>query len=174
MPDMKKANRPKLTLAEELQKQGLELREGETALRYRDVVEIANALRNIASKTLPTSEARTHFARCMRAFKPYVHDYNDERVWIQRQHLPPMEVAEEGQTASFVNPLGMSQEYNDFDRSYVAIKLPGKIKSTMLPTKIKELPENEQSIAVWVADLGPLYEIDLDVDPSEPQRKVGE
>lgn len=174
MTETKQQRRPKQSIADELKAQGIELKEGETAHRWRDIIKYATALRNIATQMLPTSEARTHFARCIRVFKPYEDEYNDERSFIQKRHLPRVEQGEEGQSVAFIDPLGMAQEYADFDRELVVIKLPGKIKGTYLPVNSKAAPENEKSLAIWQAELGPLFEIDLDVDPNEPQKKADE
>ncbi len=152
------------SLAANRDEPNVDLDAGETAIRYRDLLAMNGALALLASKHLPTKEARIHVGGCIRALKPHIDDYHQERERIHRDHTPVMEHASEGDTISFVDPIGMKREMAELDWGWAAVKLPKKIKSEMFPVNDKNHPQNELGVSAILADLGPLYPIEIQYD----------
>ena len=144
--------------------QELVLADGETPIAYGDLVTMANAVGALASRHLPTAEARIHLARCRRLLKPYLDEREDERRAIQAAHTPETgnEALAEGDKVQFRDALGMTREFAELDSLLVAIALPKRITTAMLPQNDKAHPNNEDGLALLLADLGPLYEIATD------------
>jgi hypothetical protein len=152
------------TLDQRMAAQELVLAPDETAISYGDLVLMANAVGMLASRHLPTQAARIHLARCRRMLKPYIDEREDERRAIQTAHTPETanESLQEGDKVQFRDPLGMSRELADLDALLVAVVLPRRITTAMLPANDKAHPNNEDGLALALADLGPLYEIEDD------------
>jgi len=144
--------------------QELVLAEGETAITYGDLVVVAHAVGALASRHLPSKEARIHVARCRRVLKPYLDEREDERKAIQADHTPETgnESLAEGDKVQFRDALGMAREFAELDALLVAVPLPRRITPAMLPVNDKAHPNNEDGLAFVLADLGPLYEIEPD------------
>lgn len=130
---------------------------GKVTLRYREVLEIASAVAQLTARYLPTVEARMHLARCRRALKPLVEDYNAERQRIQAEHTPDDQAIEEGQQFAFKNPAQLTRKITELDYVQVAVDLPKPIAAAMLPVNDKAHPNNEDGLAMLQADLGPLF-----------------
>jgi len=143
--------------------------EHETAVSYGDLVAIANAVGAIAARHLPTREARIHLARCRRLLKPYLDEREDERRAIQAEHTPEAgnESLAEGDRVQFRDAIGMTRKFAELDALLVAIPLPRRITDAMLPVNDKAHPNNEDGLALLIADLGPLYTIE-DEGGTEP------
>ena len=150
------------TLDQRIAEQELVLADTETAIAYGDVVTISNAVGALAARHLPTKEARIHVARCRRALKPFLDEREDERRAIQTDHTPESsnEALAEGDKVQFRDALGMARELAELDALLVAVPLPRRITHAMLPSNDKAHPNNEDGLALIVADLGALYEID--------------
>lgn len=151
------------TIEQQIAEQGITIADGETPIRYRDLLMMQSALTMLANKKLPTKEARIHVARCVRALKPSIDDYKEERSRIQKDHEPNLPSAEEGDRVQFTDPLGMSREFAELDRMVASIKLPSVIKDAMLPVEdLKTNPDAATALSAIMADLGPLYPIDAE------------
>lgn len=137
---------------------------GEIAIAYGDVVAMANAVGALASRYLPTKEARIHLARCRRVLKPYLDERDDERRAIQADHTPEgsNDVLGEGDRLQFRDALGLTREFAELDALLVAVLLPRPITPGMLPVNDKAHTNNEDGLALVLADLGPLYQIEPD------------
>lgn len=157
------------SLAQRVAEQELVLAENETAVAYGDLVVMANAVGMLASRHLPTKESRIHLARCRRLLKPYLDEREDERRAIQADHTPETgnESLAEGDKVQFRDALGMAREMAELDALLVAVPLPKRITDAMLPVNDKAHPNNEDGLALALADLGPLYEIELNEAPGE-------
>lgn len=151
----------RVPIDQQLVAQELTLAEGETALRYRDIVLLYNALVAIGGRHLPTKEARIHVARCLRVLKPDIEDRNSERQRLQAEHAPdPETLTADGGTVTFRDAVGLTRKFDELDAMVAPIKLPSRITDAMLPQNDKAHPNNEDGLANILADLGPLYEIE--------------
>lgn len=146
--------------------QELSCPEGSTLLRYRDVVRISGALGVLANKHLPNKNARIHVARCIRELKPFVAEFNDEKQRITNEHLPKVDSAEDGDSISIRDPLGMQREHWELELMVVAVRLPNPITDSMLPANDKAHTNNEDGLSAILADLDPLYAIEATSEAS--------
>ncbi len=148
---------PRYDAAGQARIQELELLDGETPIRYRDIQGMFGALQFLARKHLPTSEARTHIARCMRVLKDHLDDFGDEKRRLEASR-PAEDLTQDSVSASTV---AVNRQIMSLSALVAPVRLPTKVLSAMLPQKDKEHPKNEEGLAAALADLMHLYPIDL-------------
>lgn len=145
------------SVEEAIKRQGLVLAEGEIGIRYRDIARIYAAVKSLSNRELPTHEARLHAGRCSRVLLEHLDVLSDEKRRLESL-FPAEDLDNETASAKTVE---LNRRIAALTAVVAPIRLPSPFTKAMLPEKSKDHPKNTEGLAAILADLGPLYEIEL-------------
>jgi len=134
----------------------------EVTLSNRQVNNMLAALSVMANRVLPDIKADLRVGRCIRVLKPFHEKYREDALVIQKRHTLGDEKTKEGEGTVFQDFVGMQKEMSDLLNEVQEVTLPDPITEAMLPKATKTRPDNDEGVAGFLADLGPLYEIPED------------
>jgi|SRR5690348_11358097 len=148
------------SIEEQIKEQGLVLTEEETPIRYRDLAAMSNALKLLGNRHIANRQGRIHVARCFRVIKEYLDEYLDERRQLEASK-PAENIDDLTVSATIVE---LNREIANLGALYCPVVLPKLITQICLPENDKDHKNNEDGLAMILADLGPLYEIEPEED----------
>lgn len=149
----------RLSLEEQCKKQEIVPAEGETIIRWNDLLTMQSALKMLANKAI-VKDHRLHIIKCLRVVNTAVEDFT-AAVATMTATIPPEEIASAGQSDGVVSSkvIQLNRDIAELRQQVTTIKLPSVITEAMLPKNDKDHPQNEDNLTAILDDLGPLFPI---------------